>query len=192
MVTVGGELTLDMLDLAYKPTLKYFEAPLQLKANNGVFIVDDFGRQRLSPQELLNRWIIPLENHQDFLRLRTGQKFAIPFDQFIVFATNLEPRTLMDDAFLRRLRSKVKVDYVDRTQFVEIFRLYCDQYRLEFNPEAVEYLLARYYDGGQRPLTACHPRDLLEQILDYCRFHQLTPRLTAENLDRACHSYFVA
>ena len=112
VVTVGGELTLDMLDLAYKPTLKYFEAPLQLKANNGVFIVDDFGRQRLSPQELLNRWIIPLENHQDFLRLRTGQKFAIPFDQFIVFATNLEPRTLMDDAFLRRLRSKVKVDYV--------------------------------------------------------------------------------
>ena len=192
LVTVGGELTLDMLDLAYKPTLKYYEAPLQLKANNGVFIVDDFGRQRLDPQELLNRWIIPLENRQDFLRLRTGQKFAIPFDQFIVFATNLEPRTLMDEAFLRRLRSKVKVDYVNRDQFVEIFRLYCHQYHLEFDPEAVEYLLARYYDGGQRPLTACHPRDLLEQILDYCRFHQLPPRLTPENLDRACHSYFVA
>jgi hypothetical protein len=191
MVTVGGELTLDMLDLTYKPSLKYFMAPLQLKANNGVFIVDDFGRQQISPQELLNRWIIPLENRQDFLRLRTGQKFAIPFDQFIVFATNLEPRTLMDDAFLRRLRSKVKVDYVTRTQFVEIFRLYCDQYRLEFDPAAVEYLLGRHYDGGQRPLTACHPRDLLEQVLDYCRFHQLTPRLTPENLDRACHSYFV-
>ena len=192
MVTVGGELTLDMLDLAYKATLKYFEAPLQLKANNGVFIVDDFGRQRLPAQELLNRWIIPLENRQDFLRLRTGQKFAVPFDQFIVFATNLEPRTLVDDAFLRRLRSKVKVDYVSRTQFVEIFRLCCDQYHLEFDPEAVEYLLSRYYDDGQRPLTACHPRDLLEQVLDYCRFHQLAPRLTAENLDRACHSYFVA
>jgi DNA-binding MarR family transcriptional regulator len=192
VVTVGGELTLDMLDLAYKPTLKYFEAPLQLKANNGVFIVDDFGRQQIPPQELLNRWIVPLENRQDFLRLRTGQKFAIPFDQFIVFATNLEPRTLVDDAFLRRLRSKVKVDYVNRDQFVEIFRLYCNQYHLEFDPEAVEYLLGRYYDGGQRPLTACHPRDLLEQILDYCRFHQLPPRLTPENLDRACHSYFVA
>jgi len=192
VVTVGGELTLDMLDLAYKPTLKYFEAPLQLKANNGVFIVDDFGRQRLPAQELLNRWIIPLENRQDFLRLRTGQKFAVPFDQFIVFATNLEPRTLMDDAFLRRLRSKVKVDYVTRPQFVEIFRLYCDQYHLEFDPVAVEYLLGRYYDDGQRPLTACHPRDLLQQILDYCRFHQLAPRLTPENLDRACHSYFVA
>ena len=191
VVTVGGELTLDMLDLAYKPTLKYFEAPLQLKANNGVFIVDDFGRQQVPPQELLNRWIVPLENHQDFLRLRTGQKFAIPFDQFIIFATNLEPRALVDDAFLRRLRSKVKVDYVTRTQFVEIFRLYCDQYHLEFNPEAVEYLLGRYYDDGQRPLTACHPRDLLEQVLDYCRFHRLTPRLTPENLDRACQSYFV-
>jgi hypothetical protein len=192
LVTVGGELTLDMLDLAYKPTLKYYEAPLQLKANNGVFIVDDFGRQRLDPQELLNRWIIPLENRQDFLRLRTGQKFAIPFDQFIVFATNLEPRTLMDEAFLRRLRSKVKVDYVNRDQFVEIFRLYCHQYHLEFDPEAVEYLLVHYYDGGLRPLTACHPRDLLEQILDYCRFRQLPPSLTPENLDRACHSYFVA
>ena len=192
VVTVGGELSLDMLDLAYKPTLKYFEAPLQLKANNGVFIVDDFGRQRLAPQELLNRWIIPLENHQDFLRLRTGQKFAIPFDQFIIFATNLEPRTLVDDAFLRRLRSKVKMDYVTRPQFVEIFRLYCEKYHLEFDPEVVEYLLGRYYDGGQHPMTACHPRDLLEQVLDYCRFHQLAPSLTVENLDRACHTYFVA
>ena len=192
LVIVGGELTLDMLDLAYKPTLKYFEAPLQLKANNGVFIVDDFGRQRLPAQELLNRWIVPLENHQDFLRLRTGQKFAIPFDQFIIFATNLEPHSLMDDAFFRRLRSKVKVDYVNRNQFVEIFRLYCDQYHLEFDSAAVEYLLGRYYNDGRRPLTACHPRDLLEQILDYCRFHQLAPRLTPENLDRACQSYFVA
>jgi energy-coupling factor transporter ATP-binding protein EcfA2 len=191
LVTVGGELTLDMLELTYKPTLKYFEAPLQLKANNGVFIVDDFGRQGLAPQELLNRWIIPLENRQDFLRLRTGRKFAIPFDQFIVFATNLEPNTLVDEAFLRRLRSKVKVDYVNRPQFVEIFRRCCEQFHLEFNSEAVEYLLARYYDDGQRPLTACHPRDLLEQILDYCRFHQLPPRLTPENLDRACHSYFI-
>jgi hypothetical protein len=154
--------------------------------------VDDFGRQQVPPQELLNRWIVPLENHQDFLRLRTGQKFAIPFDQFIIFATNLEPRSLVDDAFLRRLRSKVKVDYVTRTQFAEIFRLYCDQYQLEFNPEAVEYLLGRYYDDGQRPLIACHPRDLLEHILDYCRFHQLAPRLTPENLNRACNSYFVA
>jgi hypothetical protein len=191
LVTVGAKLTPSMLDLGYKATLKYYEAPLQLKANNGVFIVDDFGRQRLPPQELLDRWTIPLEDRQDFLRLRTGRKFAIPFDQFIVFATNLEPQTLMDEAFLRRLRSKVKVDYVNRPQFVEIFRLYCDRYHLDFDPEVVKYLLRQYYDDGQRPMSACHPRDLLEQILDYCRFHQLAPRLTPENLDRACRRYFV-
>ncbi|MHB9074355.1 MAG: helix-turn-helix domain-containing protein [Desulfobaccales bacterium] len=191
-VVVGGELTLDMLDLAYKPALKYYEAPLQLKANNGLFIVDDFGRQRMSPQELLNRWIIPLENRQDFLHLRTGQKIAIPFDLFIVFATNLEPRTLVDDAFLRRLRSKVKVENVNRDQFVEIFRRCCSQYELEFDPNVVEHLLATYYDGGQHPLTACHPRDLLEKILDYSRYHQIPPRLTTGHLDRACQSYFVS
>ncbi len=111
-VLVGGELTLGMLDLAFNPTLKYYEAPLQLKANNGMFIVDDLGRQQIAPQELLNRWIIPLENRQDFLCLHTGQKFSIPFDQFLVFATNLEPRSLVDDAFLRRIRSKVKVNHV--------------------------------------------------------------------------------
>jgi predicted ATPase with chaperone activity len=190
-VIVGGELTLGMLDLAYNPTLKFYEAPLQLKANNGLFIVDDFGRQQISPQELLNRWIIPLENRQDFLCLHTGQKFAIPFDQFLVFATNLEPRTLVDDAFLRRIRSKVKMNHVNREQFVEIFRLMCHQYQLEFDQEAVDYLLATYYDGDQRSMDACHPRDLLEQILDYCNFHQLPPSLTKENLDRACRIYFV-
>jgi predicted ATPase with chaperone activity len=190
-VIVGGELTLGMLDLSYNLTLKFYEAPLQLKANNGLFIVDDFGRQQVSPQELLNRWIIPLENRQDFLCLHTGQKFAIPFDQFLVFATNLEPRTLVDEAFLRRIRSKVKMDHVNREQFVEIFRLMCQQYRLEYDPEAVNYLLDTYYPDGSRPLDACHPRDLLDQILDYCNFHQLSPRLTKENLDRACRVYFV-
>ncbi len=191
-VIVGGEFALEMLDLAYQPNLKYYEAPLQFKANNGVFIVDDFGRQRLSPQELLNRWIIPLENRQDFLQLRTGQKIAIPFDLFIVFATNLEPRTLVDDAFLRRLRSKVRVENVNRDQFMEIFRLCCNQYQLEFDPNVVEYLLTTYYDGGQQTMTACHPRDLLEKILDYARYYQVPPRLTPENLDRACQSYFVS
>lgn len=190
-VIVGGELTLGMLDLAYNPTLKYYEAPLQLKANNGLFIVDDFGRQQIAPQELLNRWIIPLENRQDFLCLHTGQKFAIPFDQFLVFATNLEPRSLVDDAFLRRIRSKVKVSHVSREQFIEIFRLMCRHYQLEFNSEAVEYLLQNHYDGEQRSMDACHPRDLLEQILDYCNFHQLPPGLTKENLERACRIYFV-
>lgn len=190
-VIVGGELTLGMLDLAFNPILKFYEAPLQLKANNGLFIVDDFGRQQIAPQELLNRWIIPLENRQDFLCLHTGQKFAIPFDQFLVFATNLEPRTLVDDAFLRRIRSKVKVTHVTREQFIDIFRLVCETYQVEFNEEGVEYLLAHYYDNGQHPMDACHPRDLVEQILDFSRFHRVPPQLTPENLDRACQIYFV-
>jgi hypothetical protein len=190
-VLVGGELTPDMLDLAFNPTLKYYEAPLQLKANNGIFIVDDFGRQQITPQELLNRWIFPLENHQDFLRLHTGQKFTIPFDQFIVFATNLEPSTLVDEAFLRRLRSKVRVGHVNREQYTEIFRLVCRQYGVKFEQDAVAYLLNEHYARVSRPMSTCQPRDLLEQILDYCRFHGLTPRLTRDNLDRACRNYFV-
>lgn len=190
-VLVGGELTLGMLDLAFNPLLKYYEAPLQLKANNGLFIVDDFGRQQIAPQELLNRWIIPLENRQDFLCLHTGQKFAIPFDQFLVFATNLDPRSLVDEAFLRRIRSKVKVTHVTRDQFVDIFRLVCQTYQVEFNEDAVEYLLANHYDNGQHSMDACHPRDLLEHILDFSTFHRLPPKLTPENLDRACQVYFV-
>jgi hypothetical protein len=115
----------------------------------------------------------------------------MPFDQFLVFATNLEPRTLVDDAFLRRIRSKVKVSHVSREQFIEIFRLMCQQYQLEFDLEVVDYLLATHYADDHRFLDACHPRDLLEQILDYCKFHQQPPSLTRENLDRACRVYFV-
>ena len=190
-VLVGGELTLAMLDLAFNPTLKYYEAPLQLKANNGMFIVDDFGRQQMSPQDLLNRWIIPLENRQDFLCLHTGHKFSIPFDQFLVFATNLEPRTLVDDAFLRRIRSKVKVTHVTKEQFVEIFKINCQQYQVPYDQDAVDYLIATHYEATQRSMDACNPRDLLEQIIDYSNFNQLTPKLTPENLDRACRIYFV-
>jgi len=190
-VLVGGELSLGMLDLAFNPILKYYEAPLQLKANNGMFILDDFGRQQIAPQELLNRWIIPLENRQDFLCLHTGQKFAIPFDQFLVFATNLEPRSLVDDAFLRRIRSKVKVNHVTREQFVDIFKLVCRTYQVDFDAAMVEYLLSTRYDNGEHSMDACHPRDLLEQILDFCQFYQLPPALTPENLDRACQVYFV-
>jgi hypothetical protein len=190
-VIVGGELTVGMMDLSFNPTMKYYEAPLQLKANNGLFIVDDLGRQRIPAQELLNRWIIPLENHQDFLCLHTGQKFAIPFDQFIIFATNLEPQTLMDAAFLRRIRAKVKVNHVTREQYQEIFGLVCQQHQLDTNGEVVEYLLTTYYDGGQRPMDACHPRDLIELIVDYSTFNDISRSLSRENLDRACGIYFV-
>jgi hypothetical protein len=191
IVLVGGELTLEMLDLAYNPTLKYYNAPLQLKANNGLFIVDDLGRQQIKPQDLLNRWIIPLENQQDFLSLHTGQKFVIPFDQFLIFATNLEPRTLMDEAFLRRIRSKVKMNHVEQEQFLEIFRLVCRTYQIEYNEHTVSYLVSQYYAGDQRAMNACHPRDLVEQILDYCSFNDKPPVLSKEHLDHACQVYFV-
>jgi hypothetical protein len=191
IVTTGGELNLSMLDLIYNPLFKFLEAPLQWKANNGMFLVDDFGRQQIYPQELLNRWIIPLENKIDYLCLPTGQKFAIPFEIFLVFATNLEPQTLVDDAFLRRLRSKVKVDTPNREDFIETFKIVCEDYGIEYNPEAIEYLLTKYYDGDQRRMDFCHPRDLSERIIDYCNFNQLPIELTPENLDQACHSYFV-
>jgi SpoVK/Ycf46/Vps4 family AAA+-type ATPase len=140
---------------------------------------------------LLNRWIIPLENQKDFLTLHTGQKFSIPFDQFLIFATNIEPRTLMDEAFLRRIRSKVKVNHVERQQFVEIFRLVCQTYQIEFQEDMVSYLVNEYYSDGERAMNACHPRDLVEQILDYCNFNDKTPGLSKEHLDRACQVYFV-
>jgi len=190
VVVAGGEVTLDLLDLAFNPTLKYYEAPLQLKANNGVFVLDDFGRQQASPRDLLNRWILPLESRQDFLCLHTGHKFAIPFDLFLILATNLEPRSLVDDAYLRRISYKVPVPPPTREQYLEIFRRVCRQHRLEFDPEAVNWLLARYYEG-QRPLAACHPRDLVEQLLTYSRFHRVEPRLAPETLDKACAVYFV-
>jgi predicted ATPase with chaperone activity len=191
LVVAGGELTLEMLDLIFNPDLNYYEAPLQLKANNGVFLLDDFGRQRLPAQELLNRWIVPLEERHDFLRLRSGHKFAIPFDQFIIFATNLDPATLVDEAFLRRMRSKVKVDYLSLEQYVEVFRRCCQDQGVEFREELLENLLSRYYVDGQRPLAGCHPRDLLEQIVDYAHYHRIKPVLSQENLERAAGKYFL-
>jgi len=188
---VGGELHDGMMDLSFNATMKYYEAPLQLKANNGLFVVDDLGRQRMPAQELLNRWIIPMENGKDFLCLHTGQKFAIPFDQFIIFATNMEPQTLMDEAFLRRIRAKVKVTHVTREQFKAIFRLVGQQHQLDTTDDMAEYLLTTYYDGGQRSMDACHPRDLVEQILDYSTFNGIPPSISRESLDRACGIYFV-
>jgi hypothetical protein len=191
IVLVGGEMTLEMLDLAFNPILKYYEAPLQLKANNGLFIVDDFGRQRIAPQELLNRWIIPMENRRDYLCLHTGQKFVIPFDQLLIFSTNLEPESLVDAAFLRRLRHKIKLDHINRDQFLAIFRIVCGNYQVPYDDEVVQYLLEEHYDPYERPMDACHPRDLVEQIIDISRYLDIPPELTRENFDKACKTYFV-
>ena len=191
VVITGGELTLDMLDLNFNPLSKFYEAPIQLKANGGVFLVDDFGRQRVRPQELLNRWIVPLESRVDCLTLHTGKKFQVPFDVLIVFATNLKPQSLADEAFLRRIPYKIPI--VDPTidQFTKIFELNCQRRQLPFHPVMVAYLQRRHYKPAQRPFRSCHPRDLLDQVTALCRYRGTTPVITRELLDRACTAYFV-
>ena len=188
---VGGELTLEMLDLTFNPLSKLHEAPIQLKANGGVFLVDDFGRQRIRPQDLLNRWIVPLESRVDYLTLNTGRKFQVPFDVLIVFATNLDPASLADEAFLRRIPYKIAVTDPTIEEFTQIFEMNCRSRRLRFDPVIVTYLQRRHYEPAQRPMRACHPRDLLEQVDALCRYRGIEPNLTRELLDRACETYFV-
>ena len=191
VVEVGGELTLDMLDLRFEPSSKFYEAPLQVKANGGLFIIDDFGRQQVSPRDLLNRWILPLEKRIDFLTLHTGQKFSVPFDQLLIFATNIDPVNLVDEAFLRRIRYKIHVDDPTESQFYEIFTMVCETKGVRFEPEAVDYLLREYYQRHRRPLRACHPRDLVEHVIDLARFNEMPPQLTTQALDHICRTYFI-
>jgi hypothetical protein len=191
VVVVGGELTLDMLDLTFNPLARFYEAPLQLKANGGVFLVDDFGRQRIRPQDLLNRWIVPLESRVDYLTLHTGKKFQVPFDVLIVFATNLDPTSLADEAFLRRIPYKIAVDNPTPDQFTRIFELNCRRRDLRFHPVIVAYLQRRHYAPAGRSLRACHPRDLLDQVTALCQYRGMTPTITRELLDAACAAYFV-
>jgi hypothetical protein len=191
VVMVGGELTLDMLDLTFNPMTKFYEAPIQLKANGGVFLVDDFGRQRIRPQELLNRWIVPLESRFDYLTLHTGKKFQVPFDVLIVFATNLDPASLADEAFLRRIPYKIPIVDPTTDEFTRIFDLNCRRRNLRFHQVMVAYLQRRHYGPAGRPLRACHPRDILDQVTALCRYRGVEPAITRELLDAACASYFV-
>jgi hypothetical protein len=191
VVMVGGELTLDMLDLTFNPLTKFYEAPIQLKANGGVFLVDDFGRQRIRPQELLNRWIVPLESRIDYLTLHTGKKFQVPFDVLIVFATNLDPASLADEAFLRRIPYKIPIVDPSTDEFSRIFDLNCRRRNLRFHQVMVAYLQRRHYGPMGRPLRACHPRDILDQVTALCRYRGIEPAITRELLDAACASYFV-
>jgi hypothetical protein len=191
VVMVGGELTLDMLDLRFNAASKFYEAPLQLKANGGVFLVDDFGRQRIRPEDLLNRWIVPLESRVDYLTLHTGKKFQVPFDVLTVFATNLEPASLADEAFLRRIPYKIAVGNPSVEEFSRIFEMNCRQRGLKFHQVMVAYLHRRHYRPAGRPLRACQPRDLLEQVTALCRYRGTEPAVTRELLDAACASYFL-
>jgi hypothetical protein len=191
VVMVGGELTLDMLDLNFNPIAKFHEAPIQLKANGGVFLVDDFGRQRMTPAELLNRWIVPLESRVDYLTLHTGKKIQVPFDVLIVFATNLDPKSLADEAFLRRIPYKIAIGDPTLDEFTRIFELNCRRRNLKFHQVMVAYLQRRHYEPTKRPMRACHPRDLLDQVAALCKYRGREPAITRELLDAACDGYFV-
>jgi hypothetical protein len=191
VVVVGGELTLDMLDLSFNTIAKFYEASIQWKANCGVFVVDDFGRQRVPARDLLNRWIVPLESRVDYLTLHTGRKFEIPFDVLIIFATNLKPESLADEAFLRRIPYKIYAKNPTLDEFSRIFELNCRKRNLHYDPAFVEYLTRRYYQPRGLQMRACHPRDIIEQVLDMCRFQGREPSITRELLDSACESYFL-
>jgi predicted ATPase with chaperone activity len=190
-VMVGGELTMDALDLRFEPVAKIYEAPLQMKANGGMFLIDDFGRQQMRPQELLNRWIVPLESSIDFLRLQSGQTLEVPFQQLIVFSTNLDPNELVDDAFLRRIQMKVLVGSPDEKLFFQIFMTVCKHYRVAFDKQSFVYLLQKWYREPGRVMQAVHPRDIIKIVIALCDYEGVPPKMTPSLVDEACLSYFV-
>jgi predicted ATPase with chaperone activity len=191
VIMVGGELTLETLDLVYDPINKYYEAPFQMKANGGMFLIDDFGRQQVRPRDLLNRWIVPLESRVDFLTLSTGRKIEIPFNVLIVFSTNMPPADLVDEAFLRRIPHKIEVGDPSFEEFREIFKRMCEAKRVPYDEKGLAYLLQKWYVDVSRNLRSVHPRDILEQIIDISKYENRPPALTKDLLDRAAKAYFV-
>jgi predicted ATPase with chaperone activity len=189
-VVVGGELSMDCLELRHDPRTNTSEAPLQMKSNCGSLLIDDFGRQRIDPMQLLNRWIVPLEKRYDFLTLASGKKIQVPFDQLIVFSTNLEPKDLVDEAFLRRIPYKINVPDPAEAEFHHLFRSCADALGCEYVRSSVDYLLENHYRRVNRPLRRCHPRDLLLQIRNYCAYSGLPVAMRPEYFDAAVENYF--
>ena len=189
-VMVGGELTLASLDLIFDENAKYYEAPFQMKANGGLFLIDDFGRQQMDPQDLLNRWIVPLETKIDFMTLHNGKKIEIPFEQLVVFSTNLDPAKLVDQAFLRRIRHKIKVDDPSPEEFHRIFQALCQKMGVKYNQKGFVSLYQKHYVAKNRALKMSHPRDLLDQLLDITRYKGLPPETLPEYMDMAADAYF--
>lgn len=190
-VVAGGELDLSMLDLVFQESVRTYEAPFQLRANCGLLLVDDLGRQLTEPRQFLNRWIYPLEQGMDHLTLATGKKIRVPFRQLLVFSTNLEPVALADEAFWRRIRHKVLLPDPDAAQYRRIFEEACDAVGLDFDDPAFVHLIKRCYADSERPRRACHPRDLVQHMLDHAEYRDMKPRMTEELVDRACDTYFV-
>jgi predicted ATPase with chaperone activity len=188
-VIVGGEMDLDSLGIKHDPQTKISEAPLQMKANCGTFVVDDFGRQRVSPIDLLNRWILPLEKRIDFLTLSNGIKFQVPFDELLVFCTNIDPKELLDEAFLRRIPYKVKLKDPSEEKFRQIMKFVAPKYNIEYDGAMIEYLISSYF-RGKRPFRNCHPRDILEQIVNASAYQRIQPKLTKDQIKLAAFNYF--
>jgi len=190
-VIVGGEMDLESLSIKYNPQTKISEAPLQMKANCGTFVVDDFGRQRISPRDLLNRWILPLEKRIDFLTLSNGIKFQVPFDELLIFCTNIDPKELLDEAFLRRIPYKVKLKDPSEEKFRHIMKFMAPKYDIEYDDAMADYLIDTYF-RGKRPFRSCHPRDILEQIVNASAYQRIKPRLTKDLIKLAAFNYFAA
>lgn len=189
-IVVGGELTLDMLDLSHREGQASYEGPFQLKANGGVLLIDDFGRQKVTPTDILNRWIYPLEKSMDFLSLASGKKVEVPFEIFLIFSTNLDPNSLGDEAFWRRIKYKIETPNPSEEDFKFIFQIVCKKQRVEFDEETYNYLVDRYYKKANREFRSVHPRDILNIISDHIHFYGLKPVITKKLVDLACYSFF--
>jgi predicted ATPase with chaperone activity len=191
-ISSGGELTLNMLDLSYNSVSKIYDAPFQLKANNGIYVIDDFGRQRATPTEILNRWIVPMERRVDYLNFAYGGKMTVPFEAFLIFSTNLTPDQLGDEAFLRRIQYKMLLQSPDPSEFREIFVRQCEKYGLVPREDVIDRFILKYYTRTGRKFRRCHPRDLLSLVSDYIAFKRLPQELTEDLLDYAFESCFIA
>ena len=189
-IVVGGELTMEHLEIQYNETTGISEAPVQMKSNCGTLVIDDFGRQRMAVDELLNRWIVPLEKRYDYLNTSNGKKVQVPFDQLVIFSTNLEPKDLVDDAFLRRIPYKIEVPNPSLENFVKLFEIMCKIYKFKWEPEMIQRLIEKHYIPVNRPFRNCHPRDLLLQVKNYCLYQKIPVVLTDEAFDFACENYF--
>jgi predicted ATPase with chaperone activity len=190
-VMVGGELTVEMLDLEFNPLTKFYVGPVQMKANNGVLIIDDFGRQRLRPEELLNRWVVPLDRRIDFLTLAGGKKIEIPFEMLVVFASNIDPYALVDQAFLRRIQTKIKIGTVSDDHFREIFRRYASETNVEGEAEICNELIAYIRDSLKQELRSCQPRDIVNQVIWNAKYEGKKPFIDSAALSQAVEAYFL-
>ena len=170
-IVVGGELTMDMLDLRFNKVGKFYEAPLQMKANGGIFMIDDFGRQQVRPMDLLNRWIVPLEKKYDYLSTNAGTKVEVPFDEILIFSTNLDPTQLADEAFLRRIKFKIEVRDPDEEQYRQIWELVCKGRRVDHDGNGIDYLIDKWYKAAERPFRMCQPRDILDQMISIAKYN---------------------